>query len=137
MVLWSVSTALSVCQFEEVPAVGPYVWEREQENEERVSCIMFCHILLVYLVHPSFDLCLALFSHCCWCYMSLLQEGWQKVVFVSLGLQCSWSSIICFSAAYAQSIPYSSTFFLMPKPRSLSLSLLGNFSIIVIIRVRF
>lgn len=61
MVLWSVSTARSVCQFEEVPAVAPYVWEREQENEERVSCFMFCHILIVYLVHPSFDLCLALF----------------------------------------------------------------------------
>lgn len=43
MVLWSVSTALSVCQFEEVPAVGPYVWEREQENEESILHHVLSH----------------------------------------------------------------------------------------------
>ncbi len=43
MVLWSVSTALSVCQFEEVPAVGPYVWEREQEYEESILHHVLSH----------------------------------------------------------------------------------------------
>lgn len=139
MVLWSVSVSGFVCQLEEVPAVQSFLFLHMFERGSKwIGREYLASSFVTFSLFPQFILYLTstlLFSRCCWCYMSLLQKGWWKVVFFFRSPVFIVQHYLFFCCLRS---PNSSLLLsLWCQSIVLSLSLLGNCSIIIISQVRF